>query len=103
MSRENQGLRVALIVFVMLTIVLGVNSFVFFHHFDEARRGQEHARREADRYCMAAQDYRAENEQLKKLIGGSPDEKLSSVQDALAVTCRVVRTRTRATGAWCVT
>ena len=30
MARENQGLQIALIIFVMLTIVLGVTTFIFF-------------------------------------------------------------------------
>ena len=30
MARENQGLQIALIVFVMLTIILGVTTYLFF-------------------------------------------------------------------------
>ena len=34
MARENQGLQIALIIFVMLTIVLGVTTFIFYHKYD---------------------------------------------------------------------
>ena len=35
-SSENQGLQIALIIFVMLTIILSVTTFVFFRQADEA-------------------------------------------------------------------
>lgn len=52
MARENQGLQIALIVFVMLTIVLGVTTYLFFRQYEEADtraqanldKGQENAR-----------------------------------------------------------
>ncbi len=34
-SRENQGLQIALILLVMLTIVLCVSTFVFYRKSDE--------------------------------------------------------------------
>ena len=37
MARENQGLQIALIIFVILTIALGVTTFMFFKQFDEAQ------------------------------------------------------------------
>lgn len=36
MARENQGLQIALIVFVMLTIILGVTTYLFFRQYEEA-------------------------------------------------------------------
>jgi hypothetical protein len=36
MARENQGLQIALIIFVMLTIVLGVTTYLFFRQSEEA-------------------------------------------------------------------
>ena len=36
-ARENQGLQIALIIFVMLTIVLIVTTFLFFSNFQEAQ------------------------------------------------------------------
>jgi len=36
MARENQGLQIALIVTVMLTIILGVTTFIFYRQYDDA-------------------------------------------------------------------
>ena len=36
MARENQGLQIALIIFVILTIILGVTTFLFFRQYEEA-------------------------------------------------------------------
>ena len=36
-ARENQGLQIALIIFVMLTIVLIVTTFLFFRNYQEAQ------------------------------------------------------------------
>ena len=36
MARENQGLQIGLIVFVMLTIILGVTTYLFFRQYEEA-------------------------------------------------------------------
>ena len=38
MARENQGLQIALIIFVMLTIILGVTTYLFFR---QLRRGRQ--------------------------------------------------------------
>ena len=35
-SSENQGLQIALIIFVMLTIILSVTTFLFFREYEEA-------------------------------------------------------------------
>ena len=34
MARESQGLQIALIVLVMLTIIFGVTSFLFWKQYD---------------------------------------------------------------------
>ena len=36
MARENQGLQIALIVFVMFTIILGVTTFMFSKEYSKA-------------------------------------------------------------------
>ena len=35
-ARENQGLQIALIIFVMLTIILSVTTFLFYRNFKGA-------------------------------------------------------------------
>jgi len=57
MARENQGLQIALIIFVMLTVVMGVTTFVFFRKYDETDRKA----REAEAATTTA---RAEKDQV---------------------------------------
>ena len=100
MRRESQSLQIALIVFVMLTIVLGVTSFVFFHQYDEARRGQEHALREAGQYRAAARNLQEEVEQgnvegeltvqTRYLVVGSPPDERAD-PDVHAALARMLR------------
>ena len=45
-SRENQGLQIALILLVMLTIVLCVSTFVFYRKSDERFNEAEDARQQ---------------------------------------------------------
>jgi preprotein translocase subunit YajC len=35
MARENQALQIALITFVILTLLLGVTTYLFFRQYDE--------------------------------------------------------------------
>ena len=39
-SNENQGLQISLIVFVMLTIILSVTTFVFYRKFEQEATAQ---------------------------------------------------------------
>ena len=47
MARENQGLQIALIIFVMLTIILGVTTFLFFRQYQEKDIAAKEARQQA--------------------------------------------------------
>ncbi len=37
-ARENQGLQIALIIFVMLTIVLSVTTYIFFDNYKKEKQ-----------------------------------------------------------------
>ena len=39
-ARENQGLHIALIIFVILTIMLIVTTYIFFSNFQQERDKQ---------------------------------------------------------------
>lgn len=41
MARENQGLQIALIMFVMLTVLMSVMTFVYFQKYTEAEKKQK--------------------------------------------------------------
>lgn len=57
MARENQGLQIALIIFVMLTIILGVTTFLFFRQAEEGN----------DKFLKLTSDMKATNEAKNKL------------------------------------
>ena len=82
MARENQGLQIALIVFVMLTIILGVLTFIFFRKFEEADIKATTNLAERDKATRLALQNEADANTLKKLIGVAPTEKV----DAIATT-----------------
>jgi len=69
MARENQGLQIALIVFVMLTLILGVTTFVFYRQYDDANTKALAAEKEkttVDQNLKKAQDDIA---RLKQILG----------------------------------
>lgn len=79
-SSENQGLQIALIVFVMLTIVLSVTTFVFFRSYDEADR---RARDDRDKAAKATSEMTTVNAELNKMktwIGVSEQAKIDEIE-----------------------
>jgi hypothetical protein len=73
MAKENQGLHIALIVFVMLTIISGVMAFMFYRSYSEkvvAVQGETDKLRKMQKDRDEAL---ADNDNLKQMIGvGSP-------------------------------
>ena len=69
MARESQGLQIALIIFVMLTVVLGVMTFMFQSKYNEEKKRAENndqvAREERNKTGVKE----AESAKLKGLIG----------------------------------
>ena len=79
MARENQGLQIALIIFVMLTIILSVTTFLYFRWHDEERLKSADAVKEA---TTAKNDSSAKNEdvkRLKKLMGFAETDDMQAV------------------------
>jgi hypothetical protein len=79
-SSENQGLQIALIIFVMLTIVLSVTTFVFFRQYEEAdiraRKDHEDVAKANTSLSTAVSDIEALNE----MIGVSKQAKTAEVK-----------------------
>ncbi len=69
MARENQGLQIAVIIFVILTLILAVTTFVFFKQYDEANKRAIAAEQQAQENKRAADNTLRDNEQLKQYIG----------------------------------
>lgn len=79
MARENQGLQIALIVFVMFTIVLGVTTFIFYRQYEEASIKAEKAQQDASTKTIQARTVQDENNKLKELMGFDPTMKWEAI------------------------
>lgn len=80
-SRENQGFQVALIVFVMLTVLLSVTTFVLFrnYNFEKTRAdANDRTRTEAEQAKASMKD---ERDQYLTYLGISTTEKKDAIDD----------------------
>lgn len=68
MARENQGLQIALIVFVMLTIIFGVVAFISYRNYSEALANVQDQTRKAADEKKNADKYLDELTQLKQRV-----------------------------------
>jgi len=73
-SRESQGLQIALILFVMVTVVLAVTTYFFFRKAEEKTKQAAAARAEASQLQNAALQLGYEIEVLKHVIGLKADD-----------------------------
>ena len=78
MARDNQGLQIALIIFVMLTVVLGVTAFVFIHKCDEQDRKVKDMEQTASKATAELAQKDDECKELKRLMG-LPNKPLDAV------------------------
>jgi hypothetical protein len=79
MARENQGLQIALIVFVMLTIILGVTTYLFFRQYEEASIKANKNATDLDKATKLAAKNEEDVNTLKKLIGVAATEKVDAI------------------------
>jgi len=84
MARENQGLQIALIVFVMLTIILGVTTFIFFRQYEEADAKAKAHQKEATDNLNGMRLRVAEIEDLKAKMGFAPNEEKTTLDAEFA-------------------
>jgi hypothetical protein len=78
-NREAQGLQIALIVFVMCTVVLGLMTFVFFNQSNEATTIAKNANEAQKKADDSLRSVILDVEKLKILIGQKPDVKVDVV------------------------
>ena len=69
MARENQGLQIALIIFVMLFIITSVTTFIYVKQFNEQFAKAAAAAEEAAKQKGAADNAVRDNTQLKEMVG----------------------------------
>ena len=81
-ARENQGLQIALIIFVMLTIVLIVTTYLFFRSYsDERDKGKSLAEQKASA-DQATQKAIVDADEMKNLIGAAQTETVEAAKEA---------------------
>ncbi|MFH1266474.1 MAG: hypothetical protein ABIK89_12165, partial [Planctomycetota bacterium] len=79
MARENQGLQIALIIFVMLTIILGVTTFIFFRQYEEAAAKAAEAETNAATEKNAAATIQGNFNTLKGYFGVAATENIEAI------------------------
>lgn len=80
MARENQGLQIALIIFVLLTVGLGVSTFMYFRKLEESVIQKKKAESDTENANRVAEDRLTEAKELRKMIGVGETEKLADLQ-----------------------
>jgi hypothetical protein len=84
MSRQYQALQISLIIFAMLTIVLGVTTYLSLHTSAELRVEAKTAHEAADKGHALALQAQQDAGELKTLLGFKADEKLDAIQQQAA-------------------
>ena len=85
MARENQDLQIALIVSVMLTIILGVATFLCYRKYTDTEKSLQAALADGRKKSTDADTARDEASKLKKDIIGVPDsERIEELSNQFA-------------------
>lgn len=79
MARESQGLQIALIVFVMLSIILGVTTYIFYRQYEEANAKTVAAMNDKKTANDEKDRSEKDNEALRQLIGVATTEAMADV------------------------
>jgi chemotaxis protein histidine kinase CheA len=85
---EHQGLQIALIIFVMLTIILSVTTFMFFKESEKAanKSAEDAKARQADNDSLRKTI--DEVNELKRAIGVAESDNIEAVREAIAADMR---------------
>lgn len=79
-SSDNQGLQIALIIFVILTLVLSVTTFLFFRSYEQASLEAQANLERANEFQSANSRTLDANNKLKDFIGLNPGQDIDAVQ-----------------------
>ena len=80
-ARENQGLQIALIIFVMLTMILAVTTYLFFHNLQEEQITSKKVAGEKDAAIAQATKEVGNEEKLKKMLGYAADVDVTKIEE----------------------
>ncbi|MBX3412310.1 MAG: hypothetical protein KF708_06290 [Pirellulales bacterium] len=83
-ASENQGLQIALIVFVILTIILTVTTFIFYRQADSYRVQSEKDKADAATASTNQRAAESENAELKNMLGFEPTTKVDELKTTFA-------------------
>ncbi len=84
MARENQGLQIALILFVITTILFGVMAFVFHSNSTKAVAKAKANADSANRAENGLREMSEDLEELKKMIGVAETDDIDRIRDQSA-------------------
>jgi hypothetical protein len=79
-ARENQGLQITLIIFVMLTIVLGVTTYVFFSKYQETEKKAAASLADRDKAKQDANTTGEEFGKLKEIVGAARADRIDALE-----------------------
>jgi hypothetical protein len=79
-ARENQGLQIALIIFVMLTIILSVTTFIFFNNYKEQKTAAEGAKKDASAASERERTAQGERNLLATKLGFPETESKENIE-----------------------
>ncbi len=83
MARENQGLQIALIVFVMLTILLGVTTYLGFRQYNDAAINVARLNTDVSKLNSDKGSLEANIQSLKGCLGAAPTESVDDLTNKL--------------------
>ena len=78
-ARENQGLQIALIVFVMLTIILSVTTFIFYNNYKDQSAAAVAAKKDASDAQNRERTIQEERNQLATALGFPVTEEMKGI------------------------
>ncbi|MBN2292975.1 MAG: hypothetical protein JXM70_11150, partial [Pirellulales bacterium] len=84
MARENQGLQIALIVFVITTILFGVMAFVFYRSSDQMAAKAKATDESAKRAENALREMTKDMEEVKGMIGVAETDDMARIREQSA-------------------
>jgi hypothetical protein len=84
MARENQGLQIALILFVTVTIVLSVTTYLGMKWYSDEIKARQAASEAGTKSEQKAMTTANEVEELKKVIGAASTENLQTIKETFA-------------------
>ncbi len=81
MARENQGLQIALIIFVVLFVFMGVTTFVFVRSCDDANHKAKESDLAADTMRVKLGQAESDCKELKNMMGFPPTKTVKAIHE----------------------